>query len=418
MVGSIYVQIASYRDEQLPLTVADCLEKARFPDRLTFGIAWQYGHGENPDLYDHDSRFRVIKIPSQESRGACWARSICNQAYQGEDFVLQVDSHTRFTEDWDAVIVDCWERLQNPRGVFTCYPAGFKPWEPPSEWHRVPLVIRLTSIRSDVDARPDRPHPSTPTGPWKARHFGAGFVFSTGAMVTEVPYDPSLYFRGEETSMAIRLFSHGFDLYHPDRHICWHYYTRKDVPHHWSEVQGWEAQNSEASLRLRSLLGKGGHDLGIYGIGSVRSLADWVNYSGIDYRREILHLDVLENLPPPVDLSDPARFTSIPRHFTDLIFLDFEKLKAAKDARYWAVIVKDQHGRDLHRQDVKRKEFPELFDGSLEELEIGFDYYPPKRIPSSVTIAPMGKNGWMPFVSFPIGEVLVCGPRGLSLCEF
>ena len=41
--GSFFVSIAAYRDPDLLPTIADCLAKARHPDRLRFGICWQYG---------------------------------------------------------------------------------------------------------------------------------------------------------------------------------------------------------------------------------------------------------------------------------------------------------------------------------------------------------------------------------------
>ena len=39
----IFVSVAAYRDPELLPTLADCLAKAREPDRLRFGICWQYG---------------------------------------------------------------------------------------------------------------------------------------------------------------------------------------------------------------------------------------------------------------------------------------------------------------------------------------------------------------------------------------
>ena len=39
--ASIFVSIASYRDQFLPGTIRAALEKAAHPERLTFGICWQ-----------------------------------------------------------------------------------------------------------------------------------------------------------------------------------------------------------------------------------------------------------------------------------------------------------------------------------------------------------------------------------------
>ena len=49
----IFVQIASYRDPELIPTIQDCIEKAKYPEDLTFGICWQ--RDDTEDL----SKFKV-----------------------------------------------------------------------------------------------------------------------------------------------------------------------------------------------------------------------------------------------------------------------------------------------------------------------------------------------------------------------
>jgi hypothetical protein len=38
----IFIHIASYRDPELIPTIKDCLLKAKYPERLRFGIVWQH----------------------------------------------------------------------------------------------------------------------------------------------------------------------------------------------------------------------------------------------------------------------------------------------------------------------------------------------------------------------------------------
>jgi hypothetical protein len=73
--SSIFVSIASYCDPQLVPTVRDCLEKARHPEQLRFGICWQHASDEElPDWFCGD-RFNVLDVDCRESRGANWARA-------------------------------------------------------------------------------------------------------------------------------------------------------------------------------------------------------------------------------------------------------------------------------------------------------------------------------------------------------
>jgi hypothetical protein len=63
-------------------------------------------------------------------------------------------------------------------------------------------------------------------GPVRVAFFAAGFSFSRGHRIQRVPYDfytPYL-FDGEETSMGVRAWSWGYDLYHPDADIISHLY--------------------------------------------------------------------------------------------------------------------------------------------------------------------------------------------------
>ena len=74
----IFVQIASYRDPELVPTIEDMLnERENVPKTVVFGICRQY-HSEdgfdNLDKYRDDERFRILDIPYEDSKGACWAR--------------------------------------------------------------------------------------------------------------------------------------------------------------------------------------------------------------------------------------------------------------------------------------------------------------------------------------------------------
>ncbi len=81
----IFIQVASYRDPQLIPTIKSALDNAKHPENLIFGIARQF-HIEdgfdNLDEYRGDDRFRILDIPCEESKGACWARNQIQQLYQ------------------------------------------------------------------------------------------------------------------------------------------------------------------------------------------------------------------------------------------------------------------------------------------------------------------------------------------------
>jgi hypothetical protein len=78
----IFVQIASYRDPELVKTIEDILDKAKKPKNLVFAIARQYADEDgfdNLDKWRKDKRFKILDIPYNESKGACWARNLLQQ---------------------------------------------------------------------------------------------------------------------------------------------------------------------------------------------------------------------------------------------------------------------------------------------------------------------------------------------------
>ena len=102
----IFVQIASYRDRDVARTVEDCIKKADNPRRLRFGICWQKDSDDESLLkYQSKDNFSILTFPYQDSKGVCWARNKIQSLYNGEDFIMQIDAHHRFVQDWDKILL-------------------------------------------------------------------------------------------------------------------------------------------------------------------------------------------------------------------------------------------------------------------------------------------------------------------------
>jgi hypothetical protein len=134
--------------------------------------------------------------------------------------------------------------------------------------------------------------------PLKGFHMAAGFIFTHGRFVYEVPYDPHLYFEGEEQTLSVRAWTHGWDIYHTTDVPIYHLYSTGDVATthrevHWSpnsdkeRNQRWWELDNKSKARMTALL-QHNADLGIYGLGNARTLAEYANFSGIDYRSKTI----------------------------------------------------------------------------------------------------------------------------------
>jgi len=316
-MDKIFVQIPSYRDSELVKTIDDCISKCSDPSRLTFGIAWQHN---TKDPFDHelekyfnDPRFTIKDIPWQDSKGACWARSLIQQMYRGERYTLQIDSHHRFAQDWDTSLIKCLEQAGSPKPIMTGYPRPYYANNDSIALDSRPQLMVIVKFNEDGHIRcigHDFKEPANK--PIRSRFISAGFIFTLGSFCQECPYDPELYFEGEEISLAIRAYTSGWDLYHPHINVVWHDYGTYDRRLHWSDhtpdqvKQYWVELEVVSKRRLKQLLRieDQGIDLGAYGLGNIRSFEDYENYAGLNFSTRTYHPDVRDWKEPPTTFTD------------------------------------------------------------------------------------------------------------------
>ena len=132
--------------------------------------------------------------------------------------------------------------------------------------------------------------------------FAAGFNFSYSSMIQDCPYDLKLHhlFFGEEISLALRLFTNGYDLFAPPETVCFHLWSRD----HRRTFQGdigtegvessdnvdsvkskWQQESKAKSLaKIKSQLA--GSDT--EGMGNSRTVAEFASRLGVDFDKRII----------------------------------------------------------------------------------------------------------------------------------
>ena len=69
---------------------------------------------------------RVLRMDWRDARGPGWARAAIQKAlFDGEDYYLQIDSHTRFVSGWDERLLCMVERCGSPKAVISTYPLPY-----------------------------------------------------------------------------------------------------------------------------------------------------------------------------------------------------------------------------------------------------------------------------------------------------
>ncbi|HWI82805.1 GlcNAc-transferase family protein [Ramlibacter sp.] len=314
---SIFVSIASYCDPVLGFTLARARATASAPRQLHFGVVDQSSAAAAPPSAAElqPCRLSHVRIEPVYARGPCWARALAMSLYEGEDWFLQIDSHMDFDPGWDErLVAQARALLPGRRGVvLSSYPNPFVFDQ--GQPARRPATDKVLAhvVKPGGHFEPEHPvlgfeaHPVHVDQPVPGFHVGAGCLFAPGRFVEAFPYDPWFYFHGEEQGIAIRLFTHGWDIFHMPGLPLYHLYNNAEAggpprPMHWDAAHEAQRQRSWWSLeqrsraRLTALVD--GSALGVFGLGGVRTMADYAAFSGIDYRARVLAPQAFRPLLP------------------------------------------------------------------------------------------------------------------------
>jgi hypothetical protein len=375
----IFIQIASYRDPELIPTIKSCLENAKNPENLVFGICRQY-HPEDEfdDLrdYENDKRFKIINVLYSEAKGVCWARNQVQQLYNDEDYTLQIDSHMRFEKNWDETLIDMLNQLKNngvKKPLLTTYVPSYNPNNDPNGRVKVPwrMVFDKFSKEGVVLFLPEIiPNWDELKSPVPSRFYSAHFCFTTGEFSKEVQHDPNFYFHGEEISIAVRAFTNGYEMFHPHKVVIWHEYTRNGRTKHWDDQKNWYILDKKSHILNKNLLGvdgsKNDYVENKYGLGTMRTLRDYEKYAGIFFEKRLAHKETIEKKYPPnsqyendeewiKSFSNPFSFEIKPNP-DDFLGYDFD---------FFAITFHDEEDNEIFRKDADKIEIKEIISKNI-----------------------------------------------------
>mmetsp|Transcript_13792 Transcript_13792/g.17993 ORF Transcript_13792/g.17993 Transcript_13792/m.17993 type:complete len:611 (-) Transcript_13792:1379-3211(-) len=283
---SIYLSIATYRDESCPFTLKQAFERAEKPEKLFVGIVQQNcnhdcmtgtGWGNtrrwvegNPDIdcamefcshpntkaYCDNSQIRIFRLEETQAYGPFFSRFLNSKLWRGETFYVQIDAHTEFRQNWDTSLVRQMKSTPSyPFSVISNYPPSGSPkmeryWGANTAlFEGLPSALcgcrfenaggKHKTVRLiQTSRRLSRSGHSDASIPQKSAFVAAGFFIAHGSIVDNVPFDPFMpyLFMGEEIALSVRFWTSGYDIYAPSVNVFRHEYVRKEGPKFWESV--------------------------------------------------------------------------------------------------------------------------------------------------------------------------------------
>ena len=289
--AKILVEIAAYNDPEVLNTVKSAIIQADNPDRVFFSICYQSDNIKDYANLKSIGNCRLKYLKGSEARGSCFARYLCQQMIDDEDYIFQVDSHMRFIKHWDTKMIEELLSLNDNKASISFYPPNCT-----EEMMNLPLddeifdkptsggIMYTEGFREDdslficnnvypIEENDKR-------APARNPFISAGNFFSFSKIHKDIIHDPYMYFYGDEMPMAIRYYTNGWNNYSNNKSYVYHQYERKN-----QEFPPVNNAMADEMIRYKRLLNieNENYDLGLFGLGKERSLKEYEMFAGIDF---------------------------------------------------------------------------------------------------------------------------------------
>jgi len=401
---TIFIHLPAYRDPELVPTIKDALKNAKYPKRIHFGICRQYHPDDKFDdltEFKGDKRFNIYECLYTEAKGLPWARAVINEQLMGkQDYILQLDSHHRFAQDWDMTLIEMHNQRekQGYKPILAAYLPLYTPFNDPEGRSMEPWQQQFACFypHGTIFIRPSLLHGwKDMTEPPFSRFLSGHFCFARTEWAREVKHDPDIYFSGEEINLTVRSYTHGYDMFHPHKLVVWHSTMREERSGmlKWDDdaklgVDWWNRQNTaRAKIRQLFRVEDNGYDLTGYDLGTARTIEDYEKYAGVNFKTRSVQKYTLDNQYPPNQIDSPWS-----KSFYHLVTIHKNELPA-NDYASILIAFDDENGIGIHTKTIEGHQLESFMNGTPIHYEEFFPYFDkdPKRM---VAWAYSKERGW------------------------
>ena len=222
-MNKIFISIACFMDNDIVNTIEDCLDKAKYPNNIVFGICLQSEDDDKClDKYKDNKQFKIKHMNWSEARGPAYARSIIYDMFSDEDYFFQIDCHTRFYQDWDEKIIKCFNDCKkiNDKIIISHYPVNIN--DMGKKDHIIVNISTVRCIDINMGIKTHGRHVDISSCPMKSWGISAAMLFFDKKAYHDIPFDKDIYFGlqfEEQVVLAARYWTSGYDIFTPDTHI-------------------------------------------------------------------------------------------------------------------------------------------------------------------------------------------------------
>lgn len=302
--GAIFVSIASYRDDVCTTTLDSLYTMADKKENIYVGICQQNHIDEDNNIdclskgYQNNPNVKIIRIPHFEAKGPTHARYLCSTLWDGEEYFLQIDSHSKFVKGWDTLCINMITNIKNKglskKPVLSHYPKEISTYNKYNDTikHNVTRICKSFFNNRDMISFMGAEEINSNNIPYMTPYIAGGMLFCESYFLKELPFDPNLpfLFVGEEILHSIRFYTHGWDVFTPTENIVFHEYTRSDKPKIWTDNPYYSDMPAFNKVKYylklidndNNITNDLKFNLDKYGLGKVRTLEDYYSFAGID----------------------------------------------------------------------------------------------------------------------------------------
>tara|TARA_R110000796_G_scaffold28589_5_gene78043 strand:+ start:1716 stop:2522 length:807 start_codon:yes stop_codon:yes gene_type:complete len=219
----IYVYIPSRLDRELIPTCYDIVAKASKPQDLHIVVFNQDRAGDTFFQEQFPEQVLLVNVDYNKFSNICYVRSLANAFIEPEDkYFLGIDSHMRFDQDWDKILIDNLPE----KSVLSAYP-------PPYSKYGETFPTNNQHFTNGFSSDPKRKFPFVSKilpreQDYEKSTFSGGFHFSSIKWLTDVGYDKNLCWKWEEIDLTYRTIAAGYNIVNYKHTPLYHLYEKID----------------------------------------------------------------------------------------------------------------------------------------------------------------------------------------------